>query len=59
MAEDGGARVRILALHEVEIAVAETSSDRLDQHFARTGLADLDVLDVELARNRVEDSSLH
>jgi hypothetical protein len=57
--EHGRAREGVVALHEVQIAVAEARRSRSDQHFSRAGLADLDLLDVETTRNRVEHCSLH
>ena len=48
VAEHGGARVRVLALHEVQVAVAQPGGDGADEHLARTGFVDVDVLDVEL-----------
>ena len=54
-----GRRVRIRARHEVEVAVAQARRRGAHEHFAGTGLADDDFVDVEFARDCFENSSSH
>ena len=59
VAEHRGYRARVLALHEVEVGVAQAGGDRLHQHFVRADGADLHVVDDQLAGNVFEHSSFH
>jgi hypothetical protein len=42
-----------VALHKVELAVADARAGRTDQHLAGPGLVDLEILDDEVAGNLV------
>jgi hypothetical protein len=53
VAEDRGRRVRVLALHEVEVAVAAAGGAGLDEHLARSRLVDLDLVDDEASPGMV------
>ena len=59
VAEDGGHRVRVLALHEVEVGMAQSRGSGLHQHLVRTHRADLDVVDDQLAGDGFENGSFH
>ena len=52
-------RARVLALHEVEVGVADAGRDRLHQHLAGADRADLHVVDDELARDLFEHRCFH
>src|SRR5436305_13064473 len=57
--EDAWRGIHVLALCEMEIAVAHACGGRADQHLMRSGLVDLDVLDLQIARDRAEHGCLH
>ena len=57
--EHGRALIGVLALHEVQVAVAETSRDGANENLSRSRLTDLDVFDLEMARDVVENSGAH
>jgi hypothetical protein len=59
VAEHGGAGVRVLALHEVEVTVAQACGLCFDQHFPGAGAVDRDVLNVELPGDRVQHGCFH
>ena len=59
VAEHRRYRRRILALHEVEVGVAQSRGRRLHQHLVRADRADLHVVDDELTGDVFENSSLH
>jgi hypothetical protein len=44
MPEDGGKRMREVALQDVEVGVAQPAGDDPDEHLARAGFGDLDIL---------------
>ena len=52
-------RARVLALHEVEVGVAQPGGDRPHQHVVRTDRADLHVVDDQLTGNVFEHGSFH
>jgi len=59
VAEHRGYGVRILALHEMQIGVAQSSRGGPHQHVARTNRANLDFVDDEVAGDAFEHSRLH
>ena len=59
VAEHRRARERILALHEVQVAVAQAGGSRPDQDFPGAWFGDVEILDVEVTRNAVEDRCSH
>ncbi|HVM52795.1 MAG TPA: alcohol dehydrogenase catalytic domain-containing protein, partial [Acidimicrobiales bacterium] len=59
VAEHGGRRIRVLALHEVQVGVAAPGRGGLDEHLPWAGLVDLHVVDDELARDLLQNGSLH
>ena len=52
-------RVRIEPLDEVQIGVAQAGSDGAHQHLARSGLADLHVLNDERLVHLVQNGGFH
>ena len=59
VAEHGRRGPRPLALHEVEVAVAQARRGGADQDFARTRVVDLDVLDGQRLVGGVVDGGFH
>ena len=57
--EDRGHGARVLALHEVEIGVAQTRRGRLHEDLVRADGADLHVVDDQLTRDVLEHGSFH
>src|SRR5207245_3563927 len=57
--EDGGSGVHVLALDEVEVAVAHTGRGRADQDLTGSGLADVDLVDLERRGDGAEQGSFH
>ena len=49
----------VLALDEMQVAVAQTGDRGAHEHLARAGVVDLDILDGERLVGGVEDSSFH
>ena len=59
VAEDRRRRERIVAVDEVQVAVAHAAGDRAHEHLAPDGLVDLDVLDRQGLVGTVEDGGFH
>ena len=59
VAEDRGGRERVVAIDEVQIAVAHTARDGAHEHLASDGLRDLDVLDGEGFIGTMEYGGFH
>ena len=59
VAEHRRHRARVLALHEVQVGVAQPRGGGLHQHLVRTDRADLHVVDDQLARDGLENRSFH
>ena len=59
VAQDGGKRVRVGALHEVEVGVAQTCGLGADEDLARTGLVDLDVFNLKRLAHFAQNGGLH
>src|SRR2546428_6020427 len=59
MAEDRGRRERVVAVDEVQVAVAHTARDRAHEYLTSDGLGDLDVLDREGFVGTVEYGGFH
>ena len=59
VAEHGGQRVGVLALHEVQVGVAQPGRGGADQHLARAGRADLHLVDLEAPGHGLEEGSTH
>jgi hypothetical protein len=54
VAEHDRRHPRVLALHEVQVAVAEPGGGGADEHLPRAGRPDLHLVDLELARDLPE-----
>ena len=59
VAEDRGRGELIVAVDEVQVAVAHAARDRAHEHFAPDGLRDVDVLDGEGLLRSVEHGGFH
>ena len=59
MAEDHGRDARVGTIEEMQIAVTNTGSSSADQHFPRSRLGDVDVLDLHGLIDFPEYGSLH
>ena len=57
--EDGRARHGVLALHEVEVGVADAGGAGADEDLVGAGLVDIDIFDDEGLVDAVHDCSLH
>jgi hypothetical protein len=59
VAQDRGGRELIVAVDEVQVAVAHAAGDRAHEHLAADGLRDLDVLDRQGLVGTVENCGFH
>src|SRR4029453_16492379 len=59
VAEDRGGRELIIAVDEVQVAMAHATGDRAHEDLALDGLRDLDVLDGEWLLGTVEHGGFH
>ncbi len=59
VAEDRRRRERVVAVDEVQVAVADAAGDGAHEHLAPDGLLDLDVLDRQGLVGTVEDGGFH
>src|SRR6266568_4925153 len=59
MAEDGRRGERIVAIDEVQVAVADPRSDDTHEHFAADGLVDVDLFDGERLVRTMEHGGFH
>ena len=57
--EDGRAGHGVLALHEVEVGVADAGGAGADEHLVGAGLVDVDIFDDEGLVDPVHDCGLH
>jgi cytosine/adenosine deaminase-related metal-dependent hydrolase len=59
VAQDGRQRVRVGALHEVQVGVADAGRRGADQHLVWPGLVDLHVLDLKRLSDFAQHGGLH
>ena len=59
MAGHGRQRMGIGAFDEVQVRMAQAAGGSADQHFVRTGLADLQLFDLERLVRGDEDGGFH
>ena len=59
VAEHGRQRMRIKPFHEMQVGMTEAGDRGADQHFARTGIGQADVLDDERLVDFMQDGGLH
>ena len=57
--EDGGAGHGVLALHEMEVGVADAGGAGADEDLVGVGLVDIDIFDNEGLVDAVHDCGLH
>ena len=59
VAEHGGQRMRIQAFHEMQVGVAQPGDASADQHLARPGFRQADILDHQRLVDFMQDGGLH
>jgi hypothetical protein len=59
MAEDGGQRMLVGAVDEMQVGMADAGGGGADQHLTRPGQADMDILDAQRLAYGTQDGGLH